>query len=458
MSVPFLIPLRESLQCAAVLWLVASFPSVRDNRTLLRSLLAGVFAAGVTGFLLGYVQLLRDIFPSRDAWLFWRHASEAVVFGLGGVLVLAPLRVPSALAPFLLFVLGFETFFFEARAAGFLVEDSGALQGKHLQALVSGAAGLALGFGLLPACLRLFRKVPVERAFTLPSLLMAVGTLQFAFGGAGELEKGNILVQLQQGFMVFLSGAVRSVQTALLIEPHPFFEVPFSGLAEYLSGDRTAMTAGFLLVMTPPLLFLIHLFAKPEPVVSSHAGAQKRATVAFFKKEMVDRSLPVLAVFLALVFLLHAGNLSLNPMYEPAPVTVRADESGQFIRIPLSDKAGDFSDKKLRKFIFYHGEKQIAMIALMKPDSSIGVALDECEICRPADWNVDAKGYSQRGENLVCKYCMTPIASMTLNNPGGCNPIPVPFTTANGQIVIRTGELTALFEKVQKLEKQGTHF
>ena len=96
-------------------------------------------------------------------------------------------------------------------------------------------------------------------------------------------------------------------------------------------------------------------------------------------------------------------------------------------------------------------------IVIMKADGTIGVALDQCEICRPADWNKDAKGYAQKGENLICKYCVTPIATNAVNAPGGCNPIPVPFKITNNTIVLSKGMLISTFDKAEALEKGGTH-
>jgi uncharacterized membrane protein len=138
-------------------------------------------------------------------------------------------------------------------------------------------------------------------------------------------------------------------------------------------------------------------------------------------------------------------------------VPVREGESRDMLRISLSDKAGSFEDKKMRKYLYYYGNKQIIFIAMMKPDGTVGVALDECEICRPADWNTDAKGYAQKGDHLICKYCMTPIATATLNSPGGCNPIPIPFKMEDSVITIRSADLIAVFNKLQELEKKGTH-
>ena len=85
----------------------------------------------------------------------------------------------------------------------------------------------------------------------------------------------------------------------------------------------------------------------------------------------------------------------------------------------------------------------------------MGRALDESEVCKPAEWNTAALGYAQRGENRICKYCMTPIPTSTVNKPGGCNPIPVGFTVEEGHIVVETQELIRVYRAAKALDKKG---
>jgi hypothetical protein len=454
----FLIAFRESLQCAVVAALVIHYPGVRDNRRYLNSLIAGLSVALIAGFSAGYIPYATTHLWTNESWTFWRYISESVIFYLSVLFLVVRFSPPPLMVYAGLFLLGLLIFVFEARAVGFLIQDIGAMKGKALSVFALGAAGIIAGFMPLVLFKRFIRKIPFDKAFTFPSLLMVIGALQFGFGGVGELEKENILIPLQRGFINFLGEAIKSLQSAFLIQGHPFIKTTFSGLADFLSGDRTAMTLTLLFIMAPPLLILSHLFSRPDPVISSlQAGAQRRYQIAFFRKELMYQTTPVLTAFVILIVLLHAVNISLNPLYEPLPVPIREAGDETVLKIPLSDKAGDFSDKKLRKYVYYYENKQVVFIAMLKPDGSVGVALDECEICRPADWNTDAKGYAQRGEHLVCKYCMTPIAAATLNNPGGCNPIPLPFSMQDNTIVITRNDLITTFKKVQELEKKGTH-
>ena len=52
---------------------------------------------------------------------------------------------------------------------------------------------------------------------------------------------------------------------------------------------------------------------------------------------------------------------------------------------------------------------------------------------------------------------MTPIATKTVNMPGGCNPIPLSFTMDKGRILINTDELIRVWRATKKLDKQGSH-
>jgi len=323
-----------------------------------------------------------------------------------------------------------------------------------------GAATGGLLLGALPfAVLRTrLRKLPLDRVFMPASLLMSVGALQFWFGGVAELGGESIMVPLQNGLKLFINEFMKSAQSALLIPDHPFLDVTLSGLAQYLGSDRSALTITVLFLMAPPVIILIALFARPDPAVTCFAAAhERRRSIAAFRQDLTFQSAPVLSAFIMLIILLHAVNLSLNPLYEPEPIPVREVEGGSVIRVPIAGKAGDLDDKKLRKYVYYAGSKQVLFLAVMKPDGTVGIALDQCEICRPADWNKDARGYAQQGPNLFCKYCVTPITTSSVNTPGGCNPIPVPFTVEDNTIIIERSELVGIFDKAEALERKGTH-
>jgi uncharacterized membrane protein len=456
MSQSFLASLIEALQCAFLLVLITGHPGVKGRP---RPLALGVALAFLAGFSLGYMPGISGSLPDNETWAFMRHLFEFAVFYLGLLFVIVKLAPPSCLHGISLFAFGFLLYFFESRSLGFLVHDAGLMKEDVTGALAASVLGTLTGFSPLVFLRSKLGKVPFEKALTLPSLLVAVGALKFAYGGVGGIDDGNILVALQRGIQFFLENAVEHLQYVLMLTAHRFMEVPLTGLAGFLSGDRTATTLLVVFIMLPPVYILVDLFSRPDPDVAGiEVAAERRLRIAFFRRELVYRSAPVIASFILILVSLHAVNAAMNPLSEPTPIPVR--ESGEregILSIPLSDRLGDFTDEKLRKYVYYYGSKQIIFIALMKPDGALGVALDECEICKPAEWNKSAQGYAQRGDHLVCKYCMTPIPVSTVNKPGGCNPIPVPFRLEERDIIIALDDLISVYREAKKLDKKGTH-
>ena len=458
MSAPFLIALRESLQCSLLLALVLWYPMVRDMPRYRRNAARGAAAGFLIGFVLGAVPAFAKALPGNETWTFWRHVAEASVF-YASIAVLVRKRPASQIAiASALAVLGFLLVFFESRSIGFIVRDLGSLTSRILPAFAAAFAGLALGVLPLFLARNLLARLPFERTFTPASLLMVVGAMQFAFGGVGELGGESIMVPLQKGLLLFISEAMKSVQAALLVTDHPFLPAALAGLAQYLASDRIAISITVLFLMVPPVLILVSLFSRPDPRLSGITqGAHRRQQIASFRQDLSFLTMPVLTAFLVLVVMVHAVTVSLNPLFDPEPVPVREDEGTEMIRIPVAGPLGDLADRNLHKFVYYRGSTKVLFLVVVKADGSVGVALDQCEVCRPADWNKDAQGYAQRGANLVCKYCMTPIATHTVNTPGGCNPIPVTFRVTNDAVMISLEDLIGTFSKAQETGGKGSH-
>jgi uncharacterized membrane protein len=96
----------------------------------------------------------------------------------------------------------------------------------------------------------------------------------------------------------------------------------------------------------------------------------------------------------------------------------------------------------MRKYVWSYAGHLVPFFTVRRPDGSLAVALDLCEICQP-------KGYAQMGRGYVfCKYCKTPIPADTVGQPGGCNPVPLPEAAAKGSLlVVPRAALLAAWEK-----------
>jgi high-affinity iron transporter len=101
-------------------------------------------------------------------------------------------------------------------------------------------------------------------------------------------------------------------------------------------------------------------------------------------------------------------------------------------RIPVNT----VSDGMLHRFSIQSDGASIRIIAIRRPDQSIVVAFDACEIC-------GNQGYYQKGPNVICKNCASAINIPTIGQQGGCNPIALESKVDGGQIVIPADKLLA---------------
>ena len=91
---------------------------------------------------------------------------------------------------------------------------------------------------------------------------------------------------------------------------------------------------------------------------------------------------------------------------------------GGAVAIALQSPGEDLRDGAIHKFSVTIDDEVARLLILKKPDGTLSVCLDACEICAP-------DGYGQSREHVVCLYCNTPIPFDTVGKPGGCNPIPL---------------------------------
>jgi len=101
-------------------------------------------------------------------------------------------------------------------------------------------------------------------------------------------------------------------------------------------------------------------------------------------------------------------------------------------RIPVST----VDDGMLHRFSIASGGVTVRIIAIRRPDRSIAIAFDACQIC-------GSQGYYQQGPNVICKNCASAINIPTIGTPGGCNPIPLESKVEDGQVVIPAAKLLA---------------
>ncbi len=100
------------------------------------------------------------------------------------------------------------------------------------------------------------------------------------------------------------------------------------------------------------------------------------------------------------------------------------------VHIPVAQ----VSDGILHRFELDDNGVHIRFVAIEKPDKSIATAFDACEIC-------GAKGFYQKGTEMICRNCASAIVIATVGTKGGCNPIPLKSRIEAGSLIIEADAL-----------------
>ena len=97
-----------------------------------------------------------------------------------------------------------------------------------------------------------------------------------------------------------------------------------------------------------------------------------------------------------------------------------------------------FADGKARHFSYKTEDGvTIRYFILRSSDGVVRAAFDACDVCWPEN-----KGYSQKGDVMVCNNCGKRFPSARINEVrGGCNPAPLSRKVENGNVIILASDL-----------------
>jgi FTR1 family protein len=118
-----------------------------------------------------------------------------------------------------------------------------------------------------------------------------------------------------------------------------------------------------------------------------------------------------------------------------APVAL---ENGA-VRIPVAS----VNDGILHRFELDDSGVSVRFIVIEKPDRTLATAFDACQIC-------GAKGFYQKGPNVICKNCASAIVTGTIGTKGGCNPIPLASHIDGAMLVIDQAALESEAKRFAK--------
>lgn len=178
------------------------------------------------------------------------------------------------------------------------------------------------------------------------------------------------------------------------------------------------------------LVLPITLFSQPKPErLPSYNPAEYRKVLA----QAIHKRRWGTGVIIALVLMTttsSAGSLIANKQAEIVPaVEVKAQAGSVDVDLEI------VKDGHLHRFVYRaSGGEPVRYIVILKSGAAYGVGLDACEIC-------GATGYYERDNQVICKLCDVQMNKATIGTRGGCNPIPIEYSIADGKLKVPQAEL-----------------
>lgn len=218
----------------------------------------------------------------------------------------------------------------------------------------------------------------------------------------------------------------------LAVPDHVYLSGKVWGVIGFAFMKSTGTMLNVLLYAGVVLFVVLKQSSLPLPVLEGETPPERRRRWARLKAQRRIVFVPVLVSMFVFAYLAYAGWASEGAPRTPTPVALPA----------TGIETATLADRELHSFQFgAKGDKRV--IAILKPDGTYSVCLDACLICPP-------DGYAQLGGDLFCLYCGTPIPIATVGQPGGCNPIPVPFRESGGRLVFDTAQAEKTWEEANR--------
>lgn len=441
-----LIGFKEGFKIAIV-WLVFfSYLVKNDKKSLIKFINSGIITSFIIsiiisvlpeGFLAGpYISnIIATSFAffliASAAALF--HASGTKLFGNAGILSGSFSGERTIIADAAVFVL--TVVFFAPDSAGSILflKELTFIRDGDVMTYVYALLGFILAVFIIFLVVRFYRPYWIGSYFDVPQLLLFLAIVKLLGSGIKGIAELSLVPSVQRGFMKFVHDFVHQTLLLFMVPDHPLLKATVWNFIGIFFGADLASYTSLIILLFFPLMFIYFSLFRPLPEPVGKTAVQKRKIKSLILSDRRKKALPViLFTGLILITWFSQRGETVSQIYVPEPRPVLIENN--FVNIPLKDPTMDVRDGRLHKFSFIHENEEIRIIVFSKPDSSLSVSLDACEICPP-------EGYGQRGDHVVCLYCRTPIHIDTLGSPGGCNPVPLSAAVDSRFIRIRLSEI-----------------
>ena len=219
--------------------------------------------------------------------------------------------------------------------------------------------------------------------------------------GAMFIQQGIFLVQVLMARHILDSAALLSIMAPIIDHSSWLIFIIF-----------------FALLFVPLTLFSQKKPARPAG--TNPAEYRRMIMQAMHKRRWGTATVLFLA---GMVFLSSFGARYANRKEELVPAVPVTAVDG-FVDVDLSV----VNDGHLHRFVYQTASGQmVRYIVILKGGNSYGVGLDACEICGPT-------GYYEKDGQVICRLCDVMMNKATIGTKGGCNPIPIEYSVADGKL------------------------
>jgi FTR1 family protein len=432
----FIITLREGVEASLIIGIVFAYLSKIGRPELKRTVfwaLGAALAASVLGAVIlaqlninsdvfeGWVMLIAAGFVVSMIW-FMQKAARSMKGEIEGKIG-ALLGAASAGAAsggeqrksasqlglfFFVFLLvlreGVETVF---------ILSAVSLNSTEIMSFTGTLLGLAVAvvFGVL--FVRGSVKINLQRFFRVTTVILYFVTFQLLVSGLHELSENGVLPS-STAEMRYIGPIVRN---------DSFFFVTMLALA------------GLMILMEQRRRV-------PVKPADDASPADRRRILWTQRREKLWAN-AVMATSFLFIFLSTAEFIyakSTTSLSATSPVTLVGDQ----VTVPTSQ----ITDDKLHRFGVHVDDgnghsPEVRFLLFKKPNGTIVSVADACSICGPVGFYIGSQG-------ITCKMCASPLNAASMGEAGGCNPIPLKSTNANGMITIAAADLKALAPTFEK--------
>lgn len=418
----FIITLREGVEASLIVGIIFAYLGKIGRPELKRTVIYGLLsaiAASVAGAVVisrmqlntdvfeGWVMLVAAFFVGSMIWFMNKTARS-----MKGHIEARLAKATSETSKIGLFLVVFLLVLREG-VETVLILSAVSLNSTELLSFTGTALGVAVSvvFGVL--FIRGSVRINLQRFFRVTTIILYFVTFQLLVSGLHELSENGILPS-STAEMRYIGPIVRN---------DLFFFVT-------------------MLALTGLMILMEQRRRVPAVIPADASAADKRRATWSARREKMWMTGVVATSFL-FIFLSSAEFIyakSSTSLSSTSPVTL----VGEQVTLPASE----INDEKLHRFGVHVDDGQghspeVRFLLYKKPDGNIATVADACQICGPVGFYIGAQG-------IICKMCASPLNPASMGQAGGCNPIPLKSTQANGQIVIAAADLKAVASRFEK--------